>query len=178
MHKDCTFCQIIVDPSKPKLYEDDKIVVLLHTVPAAQGHILIMPKEHYPIIEQVPDYIVSHAFTYANRMSTLLFETLNIQGTNILVHNGIEAGQEAAHFMIHVIPRMQDDGLNLQWQPKQVADEEMETLVLLLQEETKSIGQFEEEKKEVEVLQKPEMEGVKEEKDKKNYMLEHIQRKP
>ncbi|MFO8016934.1 MAG: HIT domain-containing protein [Candidatus Woesearchaeota archaeon] len=147
MNKDCPFCQKMASKDE-KLYEDEKVAVMLSDTPATIGHLLVMPKEHYPIIEQVPDFIVEHALKVANKISVAVFETLKVQGTNIIVNNGIAAGQDSAHFMIHVIPRKENDGLNLQWQPKQMGEEEMSTIELQLKEETKNIGSFQKEKEE------------------------------
>jgi len=146
MNKDCKFCQKIGAPSREKLYEDSKIVVMLSDEPSAYGHIIVMPKEHYPIVEQTPDFIVDHVFKVANKVSIVLFEVLKLQGTNLLVNNGIAAGQESAHFMVSVIPRKEDDGLNMQWPTKQLSEEEMSTVELQLKEQAKSIGGFQKEK--------------------------------
>ena len=146
MKKDCAFCQAIWDRNNEKIYEDDKVVAVLDERPAAPGHVLVLPKEHYPILEQVPDFVFRHAFNIANKISIALFETLHSQGTNIIVNNGLAGGQESAHFMINIIARKEGDGLNFQWTPKQLSEEEMSTIELQMKEQTKAIGQFEEEK--------------------------------
>src|SRR3989344_8594247 len=92
-------------------------------------------------------------FQVSNKISSAVFETLQAQGTNIFVANGIPAGQTVAHFMVNVIPRFEKDGINLQWQPKQLDEEEMSTVELKLKEQAKNIGSFEAEKKEKAVRQ-------------------------
>ncbi|MBU0536012.1 MAG: HIT family protein [Nanoarchaeota archaeon] len=146
MKNDCVYCQMIADKEKEKIYEDEKVVVVLDDKPAGPGHLLVMPKQHYPIMEQVPDFIMSHAFTIANKMSIALFESLNAQGTNIVVNNGLAGGQESAHFMINVIARREGDGMNFQWVPRQLSEEEMSTIELQMKEQTKTIGEFQSEK--------------------------------
>ena len=146
----CLVCQIASGsiPSK-KVFEDDSILAVLDVNGANPGHCFIMPKEHYPIIEQVPDIEIGKIFNVANRISTAVFESLKAQGTNIFVANGIPAGQTVAHFMVNVIPRHENDGINLLWKPKQLDEEEMSTVELKLREHTKNIGGFQaEEKKE------------------------------
>lgn len=145
MNKDCVYCQKIAS-GKDRLYEDGKIVVMLHPAPSAYGHIIVMPKEHYPIIEQVPDFVTDHLFRVANKVSVAVFEALRVQGTNIIVNNGIAAGQDSAHFMAHVIPRREGDGLNFQWPTKQLGEEEMSTVELQMKEQAKGIGEFQKEK--------------------------------
>lgn len=143
----CAFCQTIAEKGKGLLYEDKDLAIILHRMPSTSGHLLIVPKMHTPILEQVPDYLVAKLFVAGNKMSTLLFDNLNIQGTNILVSNGIEAGQDVPHAALNVLGRVEGDGLSMQWQPKQVSEEEMGTIELLLKEECKGIGEFEQEQK-------------------------------
>jgi histidine triad (HIT) family protein len=137
-----------------KVFEDAKVIAILSDRPASAGHILLMPKEHYPIIEQVPDYIISHLFIVANKLSVSVFEGMNAMGTNIIVNNGVAAGQNSAHFMIHIIPRRENDGLNLSWQPKQLSQEEFATTELMVNEFTKAIGNFETEKPKPIIIEK------------------------
>ena len=137
----CLICQIIGNsiPSY-KVYEDDLALAVLDVNGSNPGHCFVMPKNHYPIIEQVPDAELSHLFSVANKISSSLFENLKAQGTNVFVANGIPAGQTIAHFIINVIPRKENDGINLQWKPKQLTEEEMSTVELKLREQLKNIG--------------------------------------
>ena len=145
----CLVCQIIESkvPSK-KIYEDEFVMAVLDVNGAVPGHCFVMPKNHYPIIEQVPDIEIGRLFQASNKVSSAIFESLGAQGTNIFVANGIPAGQTVAHFTINVIPRKDNDGINLQWQPKQLSEEEISTIELKLKEQTKNIGHFEREEKE------------------------------
>ncbi len=137
----CLICQIAGNsiPSY-KIYEDDMALAVLDVNGSNPGHCFVMPKNHYPIIEQVPDAELSHLFLVANRISSSLFENLKAPGTNVFVTNGIPAGQTVAHFTINVIPRKENDGINLQWKPKQLTEEEMSTVELKLREQLKNIG--------------------------------------
>lgn len=144
----CLVCQIIGGkvPSK-KVYEDDSVLAVLDVNGANPGHCFVIPKEHYPILEQIPDEEIGKIFKVANKISSSVFDSLQAQGTNIFIANGIPAGQTIAHFLVHVIPRFENDGINLQWDPKQLDEEEMSTIELKLKEHTKNIGGFEKEEK-------------------------------
>ena len=137
----CLLCQIVANrvPSY-KIYEDDLTLVVLDVNGANPGHCFVIPKNHYPIIEQVPDDELANLFTVANKISSSIFENLKAHGTNIFVANGIPAGQTVAHFMINVMPRKENDGVNLQWKPKQLTEEEMSTVELKLKESIKGAG--------------------------------------
>ncbi len=138
---DCVICQIVRNeaPSK-KVYEDDEIVAFLDFNGASRGHTFVVPKQHFPIIEQLPDTVVSKLFTISNKVSTALFESMGVQGTNIFVANGVSAGQSVAHVVVNVIPRREGDSINLQWKPKQLSEEEMATVELKIKESAKNLG--------------------------------------
>jgi histidine triad (HIT) family protein len=113
--QNCIFCQIVSGkiPSK-KVFEDEKTIAFLDINPASSGHILLIPKTHYAILPQIPEDEVGHLFTIAKNLSNALLKGLGVKGTNIFVANGQVAGQKAPHFMIHIIPRREGDGLNFQ----------------------------------------------------------------
>jgi len=127
------------------LYEDEKIAAILHPQGASPGHIVVLPKQHSPILEQVPDFVVGQLFAKANQLSRVLFESLEVGGVNLLIQNGVSAGQRQSHVMLHVLPRKENDGINMLWKTRQLSEEEFSTIELKIKEETKVIGQFENE---------------------------------
>ncbi|MEM4239897.1 MAG: HIT domain-containing protein [Candidatus Woesearchaeota archaeon] len=110
----CIFCHIAAGRvASKKVYEDDRVVVVLDINPANPGHVLIIPKEHYVIMPQIPEDVLAHIGMVAKGISHAQLRSLKAQGTNIFVANGVTAGQRAQHFMMHVIPRMENDGVGL-----------------------------------------------------------------
>ena len=144
---DCIICDAAAGKFKTfKIYEDDKAVAFLSERPVSMGHVIVAPRQHYPILEATPDYVVGHLLVVANSLSIALFSALEAQGTNILIQNGEPAGQDVAHLIIHIIPRYAEDGLEFQWQPRQLTEEQMSAVELALREQAKSITSFEKEK--------------------------------
>ena len=137
---ECIICDLVEGkiPIK-RIYEDDEILAFLDFNAGNIGHSFVVPKKHIPIFEQVPDELVEKLFKIANKVSTALFETLKIDGTNIFITNGVSAGQTVAHFTINVIPRKEKDGINLQWEPKQLSEEEMSTVELKIKESAENV---------------------------------------
>ena len=70
---DCKICGMIESGELKKVYEDEKIVAVLSNEPVSVGHILVIPKKHYAIIEQIPDYEVGYIFSVTNKISISLF---------------------------------------------------------------------------------------------------------
>ena len=126
----CIFCQIIAGKIKSrKVYEDDKCVALLDINPASPGHILLLPKEHYSIMPQIPEQDIGHLFLVSKALSAAMLKGLKAGGTNIFVANGAAAGQRAQHFMIHIIPRKENDGISCFTMPqRQIAESDLEEI--------------------------------------------------
>ncbi|MBI3033638.1 HIT domain-containing protein [Candidatus Woesearchaeota archaeon] len=112
--ENCLFCRI-VDGKIPSrsVFEDELVMAVLDINPASAGHVLLMPKEHYLFMPQVPAPVISRLFIAAKRLSQATLRAVRSEGTTILVANGGVAGQRAPHFMVHLIPRLSGDGLLL-----------------------------------------------------------------
>jgi len=68
--KQCIFCQIIAGKMKgKKVYEDDVCFALLDINPAQIGHILLLPKEHYSIMPQIPEEEIKHLGIVSKKLS-------------------------------------------------------------------------------------------------------------
>lgn len=141
---DCAACEWI--EKDEKIYEDELAIAVLARQAIVPGHIMLLPKKHYTILEQVPDYEMAHLAKIANKLSIALFESLKISGTNILVQNGLAAHQALPHFIIHIIPRVEGDNLNFQWKSRQLSEEEMSTVEISLKDASKTAGAIEKEK--------------------------------
>lgn len=110
--KQCIFCHIVAGKVQAKkVYEDNQCLGILDINPANPGHVLLLPKEHYSIMPQLPEDILKHLAMAAKAISSAQLKALEATGTNILVANGPAAGQKAQHFMIHVIPRKENDDI-------------------------------------------------------------------
>ena len=122
----CIFCKIANGeiPSKT-LYEDDKFRVILDLGPATRGHALILPKDHYKNIYVIPDEMAADAMILAKKMAIKMTQALHADGFNIVQNNNEIAGQTVFHFHIHLIPRYEGDGQNINWVPGEMSQEEL-----------------------------------------------------
>ncbi|MFH1134055.1 MAG: HIT domain-containing protein [Nanoarchaeota archaeon] len=110
--KNCIFCHIVAgDVQSKKMYEDEHLIGILDINPANPGHLLLIPKEHYMVLPQMPDPEISHLFMAAKGLSQAVLQAFKAGGTNLFIANGALAGQKSPHFMMHIIPRMDTDGL-------------------------------------------------------------------
>ncbi|MCF7861803.1 HIT domain-containing protein [Candidatus Woesearchaeota archaeon] len=110
--KNCVFCHIMEGRVDSKqIYEDDLCKAVLDINPAAPGHTLLMPKEHVSIMPQLSREHIKRMFVTVKDISLRMLRGLEADGTNIFIANGVAAGQKAQHFMTHIIPRKEGDGL-------------------------------------------------------------------
>ena len=123
----CIFCKIANGeiPSKT-IYEDEKFRVILDLGPATKGHALILPKDHYANIYELPEEMAGNVMKLAKKMATQITEKLGCEGFNLVQNNGNLAGQTVYHFHLHLIPRYRADGQTIGWKPQEVSQEELE----------------------------------------------------
>lgn len=123
--KDCIFCKI-ADGEIPSatLYEDEDFRVILDQGPASKGHALILTKNHFANLYELPDEIASKALVLAKKMAEKLTETVKCDGFNIVQNNGSCAGQTVFHFHIHLIPRYKNDQVGVNWKPGTLSQED------------------------------------------------------
>ena len=127
--EDCIFCRIAGGeiPSKT-LYEDEKFRVILDLGPATRGHALILPKEHYADLYELPEDTAAEAMRLAKKMAGIMAGKLHADGFNLVQNNGEAAGQTVMHFHLHLIPRYKNDGQHILWKPQTVSQEELEEI--------------------------------------------------
>lgn len=139
------FCQIANGKlNSVTVYEDLKCRAILDINPSNPGHILLMPKEHHVVWQVMPDDIASHLALVSRDISKVMLAVLGVKGINIYMANGEDAGQKAPHFIMHIIPRQKDDGINFAWQPKKMSEEDMKTIALKLADGLKKFVRMEE----------------------------------
>ena len=92
-----------------------------------------MPKEHYMMMPMVPDEVLGHINVISKYLSDLLKETFNAKDVMVYIANGAAAGQQSQHFMIHVIPRYDGDGLDFDLGGESLSSSEIDILVKKLQ---------------------------------------------
>ena len=125
-NQDCIFCKIANGeiPSST-VYENSDFKVILDVAPAAKGHCLIIPKEHFQNIFDIDADTAAKLFSLATEVARALKQELQCDGLNIVQNNGAAAGQTVNHFHLHLIPRFEGDDVSIGWVPKQSDGQEL-----------------------------------------------------
>jgi histidine triad (HIT) family protein len=113
---DCVFCKIVAGqiPSA-RVYEDDACVAFLDIGPLADAHLLIVPRQHYEWITDMPPQAVAAVTQAIPRLARAVMKVTGAQGFNVLQNNGKVSGQAVPHVHFHIIPRREGDGLGYRW---------------------------------------------------------------
>ena len=132
---DCLFCKIAAgEIPSATLYEDEDFRVILDIEPASKGHALILPKDHYTDLYELPDELAAKVFVLARKMVTALRDVLECDGYNVVQNNGEVAGQTVFHFHMHLIPRYKGDTVKIGWKQGKLTDEVKEEIIKKLDE--------------------------------------------
>ena len=116
----CDLCEAA--KGELRIFEDPHSIVLLHPRGAAPGHLIVMPRVHYSIMEQLSDDELRQLFRVTRLMAMSLEKGLACADLDIVVMNGPAAGQEFPHFSIQIIPRGKEDAVKLGWTAAAVGD--------------------------------------------------------
>ena len=105
---DCIFCKIVSKEIPTKiLVETDSCLGFLDAFPLAKGHALVIPKNHYEKIQNMPKELNIELFTMVHELISNIDSLTG--STLVAIHNGKESGQEIPHVHVHIIPRSKTD---------------------------------------------------------------------
>ena len=132
---ECIFCAIVEGKIlSEKVYEDKHVFAFMDIAPANPGHLLIIPKQHYRNIFDMPAEVGSKIMEAAIPLATAIRETLNPDGLNLFQSNEAAAFQTVFHFHLHLIPRWEGDPLRLPWRPSEGNIEEISNVAAKIRE--------------------------------------------
>src|SRR4051794_27413411 len=106
----CRFCQIIAgDEPGHVVFEDEHSLAFLDNRPLFPGHSLLIPRDHYETIWDLPEDLVAPLFQDARLLSRAVREAMGAQGAFVALNNIVS--QSVPHLHVHVVPRNRKDGL-------------------------------------------------------------------
>lgn len=116
MSQECIFCRINRgEIPSTTIYENEEFKVMLDRFPASKGHILIITKDHVEDIYSLDPELAGRLFQLTTMFASIIKRTFGNDGLNIIQNNGSIAGQSVFHYHLHMIPRYNDDGIELGW---------------------------------------------------------------
>ena len=129
MADDCIFCAIASgDGPAEVVQEDEHTVAFMDISPWTRGHALVIPRRHAKNLYEIAEEDVAHTMSSAKRLAIKMRDQLGCDGINLINSTEPAAWQTVFHFHVHVIPRYDDDPLQLPGKPLDVSEDELKTV--------------------------------------------------
>ncbi len=90
------------------VYEDDIVMAFMDIEPINEGHVLIVPKEHYLDADEIPDEVLSHLMLVSKKIIAALKKVYKPDGYAVMQNGG--QFNDIGHYHMHIFPRYQGDG--------------------------------------------------------------------
>ncbi|WP_336024234.1 HIT family protein [Halobellus salinisoli] len=111
MSEPTIFEQIVAGDIPARIvHETDTVAAFLDANPLAAGHTLVVPKEPYERLDEMPDDLAADVWAAVQTLTPKIEAAVDADATTIGVNNGEAAGQEVPHVHVHVVPRFEGDG--------------------------------------------------------------------
>lgn len=122
----CIFCKIIAgEIPSAVIFEDEEFKAILDRFPGNIGHVLVLPKKHYSDIFDIDEDVAGRLFRLATKIAKNMKEVLGFEAMNVVQNNGSLAGQTVHHFHLHLIPRYENDKVQIKWEQLDLTDEQI-----------------------------------------------------
>ncbi len=114
----CLFCRIILGKAEAyRVFEDPVCLAFLDRRPLFPGHSLLLPKQHYETLADLPRDLLGPIFSGAQLLTRAMELGLDAEGSFVAINNRIS--QSVPHLHIHIVPRRRKDGLKGFFWPRQ-----------------------------------------------------------
>lgn len=115
-HQDCIFCNINAKRSPASfVYEDEVVYGIMSLDQPNPYKVLMIPRQHIENIFDMPEEIAAHLFKITVKVAKAIKKASACPGLNLVQSNGQVGQQDVFHFHLHLIPRLENDGIALNW---------------------------------------------------------------
>ena len=112
----CKFCGIAAAAGY-MVFEDEISVAFLDHRPLFIGHTLLVPREHYETLSDLPEKLIAPFFSNVQMLGRAVEKALEAEGTFVAINNRVS--QSVPHLHVHIVPRRKKDGLRGFFWPRQ-----------------------------------------------------------
>jgi histidine triad (HIT) family protein len=125
MEPSCKFCEIASRVlSSAIVFEDSVSLAFLDNRPLFPGHTLLIPKQHFETLEDLPAEVVGPFFTNVQVLARAVESGMNAEGSFVAINNRVS--QSVPHLHVHIVPRRKKDGLRGFFWPRQKYNDDAE----------------------------------------------------
>jgi histidine triad (HIT) family protein len=113
---ECIFCKIVAGEIPcTKVLEDAAALAFMDIGPLAEGHVLLIPKDHHEQADSMPADLAGQLLRHVPALVGAVKQATGAPGVNVLQNNGKAARQEVPHVHFHFIPRKPGDAFDFNW---------------------------------------------------------------
>jgi histidine triad (HIT) family protein len=124
---DCVFCRIVAKQIPATVVQEDADTLAFMDIGQVNpGHVLVVLKAHADNLFGLQDAQAAAVFRTVARVARAIRDAFAPQGLSVYQANGKAAGQTVFHFHVHLVPRHENDGMNLTWPVKNPPREKLE----------------------------------------------------
>jgi histidine triad (HIT) family protein len=106
----CLFCEIVNGERKAyEVYQNEMTYGFLDHRPLFPGHVLLVPREHFQTVMDLPFPLVGPLFSSVQLLSRAVVKAMNAEGSFVAINNRVS--QAVPHLHVHIVPRRKGDGL-------------------------------------------------------------------
>jgi histidine triad (HIT) family protein len=106
----CLFCKIASGHVQAEVvFSDETTLAFLDHRPVFKGHVLLIPKQHFPTFADLPPALLAQLSLNAQKLAAAVERGTEAQGTFVALNNKIS--QSVPHLHVHIVPRRKGDGL-------------------------------------------------------------------
>ncbi len=91
------------------VHETETVIAFLDAHPLAPGHTLVVPKDPYEHLQDLPAELSAELFAVVHELTPSIEDAVAADASTIGINNGEAAGQEVPHVHVHIIPRFEGD---------------------------------------------------------------------
>jgi histidine triad (HIT) family protein len=107
---DCLFCEIVKgEVTATIVFRDDISLAFLDHRPLFPGHCLLIPKNHFETLSDLPTDLVGLFFRNAQLLTRAVEVAMGAEGSFVAMNNRVS--QSVPHLHVHIVPRRKKDGL-------------------------------------------------------------------
>jgi histidine triad (HIT) family protein len=125
--ENCVFCKIVAGQIPASVVaEDERAIAFMDIGAVNPGHVLVAAKAHAENLYGLDDDSAAAVFRMTVRVARAIRGAFAPAGLNLFQANGAIAGQTVFHFHLHVLPRVEGDGMALAWPVKNPPRDELQ----------------------------------------------------
>jgi len=107
---DCLFCAIVAGEQPAEIvFSDELSIAFLDVRPVFHGHSLLVPRDHYETLADLPAELLGPYFANVQLLSRAIPKAMEAQGSFVAINNVVS--QSVPHLHTHIVPRVRKDGL-------------------------------------------------------------------